>query len=332
MATFLKSKIGGTTPGAGGHDQLNVAGAANLDGKLQVTLIDGFTPNVGDTFEFLTFGSSAGQFATGKGLYGFGDGSKYFDIEPSNNGLQLIVKELPGAAEIKPISPDVTDLMGEIYSDYFSPLTSDQTLSGEFRIASNAYIRGDFTFASYTDETVDVEADGASTGQVDVTPFSISTQDAYLFFGANGPHWPTDENANGVIDQNEIDSEAIGISLESVTFALTLMTSKASDGSYFYAAKTIADNAEFVGVDGFELSAGQISIDLNGGLDKSTGSEVDASVDFSSSFESTSGANDGAFNVPTGNGSVDLDFSGSSIPSRCDRRNTFPIGLFTRHR
>ncbi len=50
----LQIEIGGTTPGE--YDQLNITGDAVLAGTLEVQLINGFTPTVGDVFTFLTVG------------------------------------------------------------------------------------------------------------------------------------------------------------------------------------------------------------------------------------------------------------------------------------
>lgn len=60
---ILEIEIGGTTPGTE-HDVLTIGGAASLDGILDVTLIDGFEPEFGDTFDVLTAGSINGVFAT----------------------------------------------------------------------------------------------------------------------------------------------------------------------------------------------------------------------------------------------------------------------------
>ncbi len=50
----LVMELGGTSGGSE-YDQLEVAGALTLDGTLQVSLIDGFAPGVGDTFDILDF-------------------------------------------------------------------------------------------------------------------------------------------------------------------------------------------------------------------------------------------------------------------------------------
>jgi hypothetical protein len=62
-AADLLVQIGGPSAGTD-FSQLNVSGQATLDGTLTVTLINGFVPNAGDSFEVLTFSSASGAFAT----------------------------------------------------------------------------------------------------------------------------------------------------------------------------------------------------------------------------------------------------------------------------
>ncbi|MDZ4657670.1 MAG: hypothetical protein SH868_08830 [Bythopirellula sp.] len=63
----LEIEIGGLTPGSSGYDQLNHilgAGIAQLGGTLDVTLLGGFEPEVGNTFIVLTaLGGVVGTFA-----------------------------------------------------------------------------------------------------------------------------------------------------------------------------------------------------------------------------------------------------------------------------
>jgi hypothetical protein len=63
----LDIDIGGTTTGSQ-YDQLAVSGAATLGGTLNVALINGFQPAVGNTFQILTFGTFSSNFATYSGL------------------------------------------------------------------------------------------------------------------------------------------------------------------------------------------------------------------------------------------------------------------------
>ena len=59
----LNIELGGLTAGSQ-HDQLTVSGAATLNGTLNVTLINGFSPAVNDNFIVLTFASRSGAFST----------------------------------------------------------------------------------------------------------------------------------------------------------------------------------------------------------------------------------------------------------------------------
>jgi len=63
----FKSEIGGLTVGSQ-YDRLATSGAATLGGTLDIVLIDGFDPNVGDTFTVMTFGSRTGDFNHVAGL------------------------------------------------------------------------------------------------------------------------------------------------------------------------------------------------------------------------------------------------------------------------
>jgi uncharacterized repeat protein (TIGR01451 family) len=59
----LKIKIGGATPGSS-YDVLAVVNSANLDGTFTATLINGYQPPNGTTFNVLTYSSEGGVFAT----------------------------------------------------------------------------------------------------------------------------------------------------------------------------------------------------------------------------------------------------------------------------
>jgi T5SS/PEP-CTERM-associated repeat protein len=59
----LLMELAGTSPGSQ-YDQLHVGGVLSLDGALDVTLLDDFTPRYGDTFDLLDFAALAGRFDT----------------------------------------------------------------------------------------------------------------------------------------------------------------------------------------------------------------------------------------------------------------------------
>jgi hypothetical protein len=62
----LALRLGGLTPGSQ-FDRLVISGTATLGGTLNVNLLNGFAPAVGDMFDVLTYGSRVGEFATIEG-------------------------------------------------------------------------------------------------------------------------------------------------------------------------------------------------------------------------------------------------------------------------
>ena len=113
----LVIEIGGYTPGPGapldnGFDQINVSADASLDGVLQISLISNFAPSLGDTFDFLTFGTLSGTFVEVKGPFGFGDSNLYFEVVEQEDRLQLVVSEIPSGASLN-LTTAYTDRMQE---------------------------------------------------------------------------------------------------------------------------------------------------------------------------------------------------------------------------
>jgi len=132
----LEIEIGGYSPGPGvptddGYDQINVSGQASLDGTLQVSLINDFVPVLGDTFDFLTFGTLSGSFAEVTGPFGFGGGNLYFEVVEQPDRLQLAVAEIPTGQALH-VSTAATTRMEEgiqALADYSDRLLSDLLLS-----------------------------------------------------------------------------------------------------------------------------------------------------------------------------------------------------------
>jgi hypothetical protein len=60
---ILGIELGGTSAGTT-YDQIAVSGAATLGGTLNVDLVNGFAPTVGETFKILTRGSGSGTFSS----------------------------------------------------------------------------------------------------------------------------------------------------------------------------------------------------------------------------------------------------------------------------
>ena len=96
----LAIEIGSTTPGTE-HDQLVVTGAATLGGTLTVTLINDFSPELGDSFTIMTYGSVSSAFAS-VSLPSLDPGLKW-GVSLGSTTMRLIVEADGGS-----ISGDVT--------------------------------------------------------------------------------------------------------------------------------------------------------------------------------------------------------------------------------
>jgi hypothetical protein len=56
-------ELGGLTAGTQ-YDQLNILGNAYLDGALEISLLNGFAPSLGNEFKILNFDRAQGYFAS----------------------------------------------------------------------------------------------------------------------------------------------------------------------------------------------------------------------------------------------------------------------------
>jgi formylglycine-generating enzyme required for sulfatase activity len=101
-------KIGGRMAGTQ-FDQLKVSGAARLDGVMDVTLLSGFTPEVGDAFAVVTCHSRTGTFST-VNLPPL-PGGLYWQVVYSNTACELRVRSdappTPPAIVTQPLSQTI---------------------------------------------------------------------------------------------------------------------------------------------------------------------------------------------------------------------------------
>jgi len=87
----LDMSIGGTTQGTQ-YDELKVSGAATLNGTLNISLVNKFTPTVGQTFDILNGASLTGAFSTINGLSI--NSSEHFS--PSQSATDIILTVVSG--------------------------------------------------------------------------------------------------------------------------------------------------------------------------------------------------------------------------------------------
>lgn len=104
-AGTYRCEVGGVAAGSL-HDRLAVTRSADLNGELAVSLINGFTPSIGDSFVILTYDSFTGAFA---------DTSSLEDIVPGVDLIQdyqekqlvLHAVAVPLADNIAPVDPGI---------------------------------------------------------------------------------------------------------------------------------------------------------------------------------------------------------------------------------
>lgn len=98
--TFLE-ELGGAS--AGDFDVLNVSSLAALNGSLDVSLVNGYAPILGQTFTFLNYGSLTGAFSSVVGL----DAGYGYSMAYGANSASLTVTSVAAAPE-----PSVVEILG----------------------------------------------------------------------------------------------------------------------------------------------------------------------------------------------------------------------------
>ena len=78
--------------GSGVCDLLTVTGAAQLAGTLDIVLLDGYTPSLGERFRIMTYESRTGEFDS---VLGQEFDNKQFELDYGSTGLDLVVVPEP---------------------------------------------------------------------------------------------------------------------------------------------------------------------------------------------------------------------------------------------
>jgi len=142
--------VGGLSPGSQ-FGQLNVTGQAALNGALNISLLDGYSPPSGDSYPILTFGSRTGDFAVETGLYlGGGEG---FSPTYDSSGLNLVVipEQLGTTTAITSSLEPSTYGQAVTFTATVSPtLSTSFTPTGTVTFYDNASPLGTVTLSSRT--------------------------------------------------------------------------------------------------------------------------------------------------------------------------------------
>ena len=90
----LTADIAGAAPGQ--YDQLNVSGHAQLNGLLTVDLLNGFVPQIGNTFDIMNFASESGTFSMVDGLPINSQEHFVLEYNATNLALDVVQGQLTG--------------------------------------------------------------------------------------------------------------------------------------------------------------------------------------------------------------------------------------------
>jgi MYXO-CTERM domain-containing protein len=97
----LQIKIGGLNAGTD-FDQVVASGAVSLAGTLDIEVINGFAPTLGDTYVFLKYGSLTGDFSSITAT-GLGSGLAFVEYNDAvNHDLYLQVETAQDTATPEP--------------------------------------------------------------------------------------------------------------------------------------------------------------------------------------------------------------------------------------
>ncbi|PRD67323.1 hypothetical protein C6P61_16980, partial [Malikia spinosa] len=256
-------ELGGMDPGTG-YDQINVAGGATLNGKLQVSLHGGFKPKEGDTFTFINYDSVSGSFDSAQGLVDAANGI-YYEIKQNTNSIQLVAHKVDTATAFLISALDGSGLNGLIDDDvigmamnpsyFMKDLSYD--VSGSLALGSGLSLSGSM-FLGYQSDF--------SLGNEHYSAWRLGLENASGYFGS-GPQ----------------ASSQPGLSIADLDLGLLWLDSTSSDQAWIWAQGSAA-NISLKGVGGISLSTDSLTIDFAQGI----GAGNDTMLDLSAASTSVS--------------------------------------------
>jgi T5SS/PEP-CTERM-associated repeat protein len=124
---LMSVEIGGTDAGSG-YDQLQVSGAATIAGKLDVRLVNGFTPTVGQTFRIMNASSFSGAFASIAGPSQAG-----ISVSNDGGGVTVTITSVVAGAPVISSPTTVEATQGDAFS-YQIAATNNPTSFGAMNL------------------------------------------------------------------------------------------------------------------------------------------------------------------------------------------------------
>ena len=255
----LQIELGGTAPGTG-YDQLNVANQATLDGKLEISLYNGFKPGDGEVFEFMHFGSVSGKFSEATGLVQVND-NIFFEVVQDATSLKLIAHNLDAITGylIDTVGGDAADGIGYFLNNDYFPSIPPLTFTGTLNLDGHLFVDGQLTM-DYETETLTSPVTGAA---IETHVWTLGLNHGEGFLGLGGP---------------AAVAGAVGLAIHDVNVGLAFVEPTSAGADYGWVlGHGVIGNVGVVGVAGLTISASNLAFDLSwgigtlpGGLDNST--------------------------------------------------------------
>ena len=249
-------EIGGLTPGPGnsvvddGYDQLQVGGLATLDDVLTISLINGFAPEAGQIFEFMTFGTISGDFSVFSGLW-LGDGL-YF---------KPVINEIDGTytLEVNQLEWDTgfdfsTQAMGDAFAALLAGKTFD-AISVDLDIDMDGFaaISGSFGIQKDGDDFIIAGQD--ATAKIQNSSFSagVSEADIALVLKADGTKIVYAAGGFGLSGGDFMDAVGMAVMAYNDT-GLDFTARDVSVAGIFVSLPDIVDNAGWIAGTGLSVN------------------------------------------------------------------------------
>jgi hypothetical protein len=214
----LEIGLAGTDPTMFGEVQ--VGGAASLGGTLDVNLVNGFSPAVGNSFEILTFASHSGNFATSNGL-DLGNGRTLNPLFASGN-LSLLTVATPPLVTA-PLNQNADVGIAKAFSlGSFSDVAAEGPWSVDVNWGDNTQ---DTTFTASTAGSLGTQSHQfASAGNHTVMVTVTNKDQAHA-----GTSFQVTANAQPVVTAAANQSATVNVS---TSFALGSFTSVTAEGPW----------------------------------------------------------------------------------------------------
>jgi len=149
---------------------------------------------------------------------------------------------------------------------------------------------------------VNIPALGADTAEMRF--MTIGAANVHAFVGMKGPDW-IDANLDGVVDQNEINGDAVGIVINDFDFGMALMApTNIFDFVRYFALEATAESVSLVGIDDVVLTADKLLVEVNSSTPGVYGIPLFPVVDFASTYQSERKA---LFDLLDANGNLTIE-------------------------